>query len=121
LLKINMRVRFANQSTHRIEGIADDVEVLVRDSCAAAHFAILNTERDESIPIILGRPFLHTERASIYAGTNNVHFDIGGKIEELSFKTHRPLNMSRGRCSKKNQETTLGPRAPQYSWLGEYY
>jgi hypothetical protein len=33
-------------------------------------------------------------RAAIYAETSNIRFDIAGKIEEFSFKTHRPLSMS---------------------------
>jgi hypothetical protein len=89
-----MGIRFADRSTRSIEGITDDVEVLIGDSCVAADFAILDTGHNENVPIILGRPFLRMARASIYAGTNNVHFDIGGKIEEFSFKTHRPINVS---------------------------
>lgn len=86
LLKTNMRVRFADRSTCRIEGIIDDVEVLVGDSHVAADFAILDTDPNVEIPIILGRPFLHTARASIYTGTSNIHFDIGGKIESSPSK-----------------------------------
>ena len=57
-------------------------------------FMILNTGRDEATPIILGRPFLRSAGATIYARTSTVHFDIAGKIEEFSFKTRRPLSMS---------------------------
>ena len=64
LLKTNMRIRFADRSTHRFEGIADDVEVLVWDSRMASDFAILNTRHDETTPNILGRPFLRTARAA---------------------------------------------------------
>jgi hypothetical protein len=54
LLKTNMRIRFADRLTHHIEGIANDVEVLVSDSRVASDFVILNTGRDEMTPIILG-------------------------------------------------------------------
>jgi hypothetical protein len=54
LLKMNMRIRFADRSTRRIEGIANDIKVLVGDSRVASDFAILNTGRDETTPIILG-------------------------------------------------------------------
>jgi hypothetical protein len=51
---MNMCIRFADRSTHHIEGIANDVEVLVGDSRVASDFVILNTGRDEMTPIILG-------------------------------------------------------------------
>ena len=89
-----MHIRFVDWSTHRVEGIADDIEVLLRDSRVASDFVILNTGHDEMTPIILGRPFLCMARAAIYAGTSNNDFDIDGKIEEFSFKTHRPISMS---------------------------
>ena len=89
-----MSIRFVDRSTRRVEGITDDVEVLVRYSRVASDFAILNTEHDETTPIILGRPFLRMARAAIYARTSNIHFDIVGMIEEFSFKTHRPISMS---------------------------
>jgi hypothetical protein len=89
-----MRVRFADRLTHHVEGIVDGVEVLIGDSHMVSDFVILNTGHDEMTPIILGRPFLHTARATIYARTSTVHFDIAGRIEEFSFKTHRPISMS---------------------------
>ena len=120
LLKTNMRIRFADRSTRRVEGIADDVEVLVGDSRMASDFAILNTRRDETTPNILGRPFLRTARATIYARTSNIHFDIVGKIEEFSFKTHRLLSMSRGSNSRKNYGATQALRASKPSWPEEH-
>ena len=89
-----MCIRSIDRSTRRVEGIADDVEVLVGDSRVVSDFVILNTGHDEMTPIILGRPFLCMARAAIYAGTSNNDFDIDGKIEEFSFKTHRPISMS---------------------------
>jgi hypothetical protein len=81
----------------------------------ASDFAILNTGRDETTPIILGWPFLWTTRATIYVGTSNIRFDIVGKIEEFSFKTHRPLSMSRGQSSRNNRGATqaLGLQSPR--------
>ena len=54
LLKKNMRIKFADRSTCHIEGITDDVEVLVGDSRVASDFVILITGRDKTTPIILG-------------------------------------------------------------------
>jgi hypothetical protein len=106
-----MHIRFADRSTHRVEGITDDVEVLVGDSRVASDFAILNIGHDETTPIILGRPFLCTTRAAIYAGTSNIRFNIEGKIKEFSFKTHRPVIMSQGWSSHKTYRAAQGLRA----------
>jgi hypothetical protein len=89
-----MCVRFADRSTRRVEGIVDGVEVLIGDSHVVSDFVILNIGHDETTPIILGRPFLHTARATIYARTSMVRFDIVGRIKEFSFKTDRPISMS---------------------------
>ena len=94
LLKTNMRIRFTDRSTRRVEVIADNVEVLVENSHVVSDFMILNTGRDEMTPIILGRPFLRMGGATIYTRTSIFHFDIVGEIDEFSFKTHRPLSMS---------------------------
>lgn len=65
LLRTNMRVRFVDQSTHRVEGIIDDVYVLVGDSHMVTDFVVLDIRRDQTTPIILGRPFLRTTKATI--------------------------------------------------------
>ena len=49
-----MRIRFMDWSTRRVEGIAEDVEVLVENSHVVSDFVILNTGHDETTPIILG-------------------------------------------------------------------
>jgi hypothetical protein len=105
-----MCIRFTDWPTHRVEGIADDVEVLIRNSHLVSDFVILNTGHDETTPIILGQPFLHTARATIYAGTSTIYFDIARKIEEF-FKTHKPLSMSQGWCSHKNYRIAQALRA----------
>ena len=111
-----MPIRFVGRSTCHIEGIADDVEVLVKNSHVVSDFVILNIGQDKATPIILGQPFLRSVGATIYARTSTVHFDIAGKIEEFSFKTHRPLSMSQGWCSHKNYRAGQAPRALKPSW-----
>jgi ABC-type lipopolysaccharide export system ATPase subunit len=54
LLWTEMGIRFTDHSTRSIEGITDDVKVLIEDSCVAADFAILDTGHNENVPIILG-------------------------------------------------------------------
>lgn len=51
---------------------------------------ILNTGCDPKAPIILGRPFLHTVKASIYVASANMCFDINGKKRRFTFNPPYP-------------------------------
>jgi len=44
-------------------------------------FMVIETGTDERAPIILGRPFLNTSRAVIYASAAKISFYIKGKKE----------------------------------------
>jgi hypothetical protein len=47
---------------------------------------VVETGGDEKSPIILGRPFLNTARAIIYANSAKIYFNIKGKRESFSFE-----------------------------------
>jgi hypothetical protein len=49
-------------------------------------FVVLEAGGDERAPIILGRPFLSTVKAVIYADTAKIYFTIKDKKEKFSFK-----------------------------------
>jgi len=53
---------------------------------APADFVVIETGTDERAPIILGRPFLNTSRAVIYASAAKISFYIKGRKETFSFK-----------------------------------
>ena len=53
---------------------------------APADFLVIETGNDERAPIILGRPFLNTSRAVIYASAAKISFYIKGMKEMFSFK-----------------------------------
>ena len=53
---------------------------------APADFAVIETGTDERAPIILGRPFLNTSGAVIYASAAKISFYIKGRKETFSFK-----------------------------------
>jgi len=48
---------------------------------ALADFTVIETGTDERAPIILGRPFLNTSRAVVYASAAKISFYIRGKKE----------------------------------------
>jgi hypothetical protein len=47
---------------------------------------VIETGGDERSPIILGRPFLNTTGAIMYANTAKICFNIKGKRETFFFK-----------------------------------
>jgi hypothetical protein len=58
----------------------------VGSSYVPADFVVIEIGVDEKSPIILGRPFLNTTRAIMYANTANIYFNIKGKRETFFFK-----------------------------------
>jgi len=53
---------------------------------APADFLVVEIGTDERAPIILGRPFLNTSGAVIYASAIKISFYIKGRKETFSFK-----------------------------------
>jgi hypothetical protein len=73
------------------KGILEDVWIVVGHSYVLANFVIVETGGDEKAPIILGRPFLSTTKAIIYADSNKICFTINGR-KRFNFKK-RTLNI----------------------------
>jgi hypothetical protein len=57
----------------------------VGNSYVPADFVVIETGGDEKSPIILGRPFLNTARAIMYANTAKIYFNIKGMRETFFF------------------------------------
>jgi hypothetical protein len=58
----------------------------VGSSYVLADFVVIETGGDEKSSIILGRPFLNTAGAIMYANTTKICFNIKGKREIFFFK-----------------------------------
>jgi hypothetical protein len=67
-------------------GIMEEIYVRVGNSYVPIDFTVVNTGIDERSPIILGRPFLNTAGAIIYASNAKITFNIKGNREAFSFK-----------------------------------
>jgi len=67
-------------------GIIEEMCVRVSNLYVHADFTMVNTGTDERSPIILGRPFLNTPRAIIYASNAKISFNIKGNREVFSLK-----------------------------------
>jgi hypothetical protein len=81
-----MCLQLADQSLCYAKGILEDIYVRVGSSYVPADFIVIETGGDEKSPIILGRPFLNTAGAIIYANAAKICFNIRGKRETFSFK-----------------------------------
>ena len=91
------------------------VNIMLRNLCvrvgtlyAPANFMVIETGSDERAPIILGRPFLNTSGAVIYASTANTSSYIKGRKETFSFKnkttqiSEQSQHESRKRTNRRN-------------------
>ncbi|GKA85176.1 reverse transcriptase domain-containing protein [Tanacetum coccineum] len=65
LTPTRMTLELANRSITHPMGIAEDVVVRVDGFTFLADFVVVNFEPDLGVPIILGRPFLRTAKASL--------------------------------------------------------
>jgi len=64
----------ADQTFQKVEGIVTDVPVKIDDHFVQTDFQVIDMGEDKyNPPIILGRPFLTTVKATIYIRTGEVH------------------------------------------------
>jgi len=109
LLETTMCVQFADQALSFPKGILKNICIQVGTLCAPADFVVIETSNDQRAPIILGRPFLNTSGALIYASAAKISFYIKGRKETFSFKnktTHIPKQSRhepRKRTNRRNR------------------
>jgi hypothetical protein len=86
LLHTTMCLQLADQSLCYPKGILEDVCVRVGHSYVPADFVVVEIGGDEKSPIILGRRFLSTAKAIIYADSAKICFTIKGNKERFALK-----------------------------------
>ncbi|GJR04338.1 reverse transcriptase domain-containing protein [Tanacetum coccineum] len=74
-----MSVRLADRSFQYPVGIAKNMLVEVGKFTFPADFVILEMEEDSKVPLILGRPFLHTADAVIRVKQKQLNLGVGTK------------------------------------------
>jgi hypothetical protein len=67
-------------------GIAKDILVRIRNSFVPVDFVVLEMDVYRWTPLILGRPFLSTARATIDVVAGIIKLNINGKEETFTFK-----------------------------------
>jgi len=115
LLETTMCLQFADQALSFQKGILKKLCLRVGTLYAPVDFVVIETGNDERAPIILGRPFLNTSGAVIYASAANISFYIKGRKETFSFKNkttqiseqsrHEPRKMTNRRNRNKQMWT----------------
>ena len=78
LTPTKISLQMADKSTAIPVGICEDVPVVVANVTILTDFVILDIPEDDSMSIILGRPFLNTAGAVIDCNKGNVTFHVNG-------------------------------------------
>ena len=98
-----MCLQLADQTLSFPKGILKNLCVRVGTLYATADFVVIETGNDERAPVILGRPFLNTSGAVIYASAAKISFYIRGRrrrfpsrIRLHKFQSNPDMNKGRG-------------------------
>ena len=86
-------LQLADRSCQHPRGIIENVLVKVGKFVLPADFVILDMEEDDSVPIILGRPFLATGKAQINVQEGELKLRVQG--DEITFHVFQPMNHPR--------------------------
>ncbi|GJW75537.1 reverse transcriptase domain-containing protein [Tanacetum coccineum] len=87
-----MCIRLANQSYQYPVGVAENMLVQVGQFIFLIDFVILEMEEDSKVPLILGRPFLHTANAIIYVKCKELNLEVGN--EKITFMINKAMQHS---------------------------
>ena len=90
LTPTEISLQMADKSTAIPVGICEDVPVVVANVTIFTDFDILDIPEDDSMSIILGRPFLNTAGAVIDCTEGNVTFHVNGNEHTVHFPRKQP-------------------------------
>jgi hypothetical protein len=107
LLYTNMCLQLADQSLCYLKGVLGDTIIRVGQPYVPVDFVVLEIGGDKRAPIILGRPFLSTTKAIIYADSAKICFTIMDKKEKFSFKNLILQSRTHPQKAYLPEETTL--------------
>ena len=95
----------ADKSTAIPVGICEDVPVVVANVTILTNFVILDILKDDSMSIILGRPFLNT--AGVVIDCNKGTFHVSGNEHTVHFLKKQP-QVHNINSIGKNSTITIG-------------
>ena len=82
-------LQLTDRSYQHPRGIIENVLVKVGKFVLPADFVILDMEEDDSVPIILGRPFLATGKAKINVQEGELKLRV--QVDEITFHVFQPM------------------------------
>jgi hypothetical protein len=104
LISTDISLEMADKSTTIPIGICEDVPVQVANNyLILTNFVVLEMPEDDSMSIILGRPFLNTAGALIDCNQGKVTFNVNDKEHMVHFP--QKIDRKYGLNSIKNTET----------------
>jgi len=83
---VNIMPRLADRTLSFPKGILKNLYVRVGTLYAPSDFVVIETGSDEGAPVILGKPFLNTSGAVIYASAAKISVYIKRRKETFFFK-----------------------------------
>jgi hypothetical protein len=86
LVPTSLHLQLVDQLIRRPVGIAEDTLVRIRNSFVPVDIVVLEMDARPQIPLILGRPFLSTTRATIDVAARIIKLNISRKKETFTFK-----------------------------------
>ena len=114
---VNIMPRLADRTLSFPKGILKNLCIRVGTLYTPTDFVVIETGTDKRAPIILGRPFLNTSGAVIYASAAKISFYINGRKETFFFKNkttqvseqsgHEPRKRTNRRNRNKQTWTEL--------------
>ena len=109
LLETAMCLQLADRTLSFPKRILKNLYVRAGTLYVPADFVVIETGTDERAPIILGRPFLNTSGAVIYASAAKISFYIKGRKETFSFtsKTTQISEQSRHEPRKRTNRRNM--------------
>ena len=112
LTPTEISLQMADKSTAIPVGICEDVPVVVANVTILTDFVILDIPEDDSMSIILGRPFLNTAGAVIDCNKGNVTFHVNGNEHTIHFRRKQPQVYSINYIGKTSTITIGGFEFP---------
>jgi len=108
LTPTSLCLQLADQSVRYPAGIAENIQVKIRNFFVPVDFVLLDMQEDMKTPLILGRPFLSTTNAHIDVRAGDIKFHINGKEERFVFKP-RPEHCSNLEWHEKQEQPSRSP------------
>nr|GEZ75609.1 reverse transcriptase domain-containing protein [Tanacetum cinerariifolium]GFA13260.1 reverse transcriptase domain-containing protein [Tanacetum cinerariifolium] len=117
LTPTRMILKLADRSMTRPAGIAEDIFVKVEKFHFRTDFVVLDYVVDPGVPLILGRPFLRTERALIDVYGEELTLCIDDEVITFKVKDKQEKDKIRSKSDKNGKRGEAGRSKKLLQWI----